>query len=402
MAVNSVLAPYPTFFDATGAPLENGSIYIGEAGFEARSTPKASFFDDGLTIPTGTASGAAIRTSGGFPVNQSGSPAMFYVDGEYSISVCDRNGVLLYSSLTPTLVLNAGGAVGPVLWADGNLSAVGGGFAGETNTGFVRPSANTMQTVVSGVLVSTQTDGGTDFAQPVSGTGFNSGVLAVAQPLDADLTALAGLTGTGIAVRTAGNTWAQRQVTSSDGSIAVTNPAGVAGDINLSAGGLFFRLNSAFAGTNGTAAQGIFPLSVTLEASTVYDFDIVFSLTKTTGTTNHFVSIGFGGTATLNNLFWYHDASAFSPGTVASSLTSAGYYTSAAAQNLTGNVGTAATMNVWVRIKGTVSINGGGTFIPQYTLSAAPGGAYSTNIGALFNLRKLGASGADNSQGPWA
>jgi hypothetical protein len=237
MPVNSVLAPYPTFFDATGAPLENGFIYIGEAGFEARSTPKASFFDEALTIPTGTASGSAVRTSGGVPVNQSGAPAMFYVDGEYSISVCDRNGVLLYSALTPTLVLNAGGAVGPVLWADGSLGAVGGGFVNEPNTGFVRPSANTMQTVIGGVLVSTQTVGGTVFAQPVSGAGFDTGVLAVAEAKDADLTAIAALSGTGIAVRTAGNTWAQRQVTSTDGSIIVTNPAGIGGNINLSTGG---------------------------------------------------------------------------------------------------------------------------------------------------------------------
>lgn len=54
-----------------------------------------------------------------------------------------------------------------------------------------------------------------------------------AQASDADLTAIAALTGTGIAARTASDTWALRQITSSDGSITITNPAGVAGDINL-------------------------------------------------------------------------------------------------------------------------------------------------------------------------
>ena len=59
----------------------------------------------------------------------------------------------------------------------------------------------------------------------------------ISQPLDADLTALAALASTGIAVRTAADTWAQRQITSADGSVTITNPAGVAGDINLSVGG---------------------------------------------------------------------------------------------------------------------------------------------------------------------
>ncbi|MBP8240856.1 MAG: hypothetical protein KAX36_00660 [Thermoflexales bacterium] len=58
-----------------------------------------------------------------------------------------------------------------------------------------------------------------------------------AQASDADLTALAGLGSTGIAVRTAADTWAQRQITSADGSVTITNPAGVAGDIDLSVGG---------------------------------------------------------------------------------------------------------------------------------------------------------------------
>ena len=57
----------------------------------------------------------------------------------------------------------------------------------------------------------------------------------ISQPLDADLTAIAALGGTGIAVRTAADTWAQRQIVSADGSVAITNPAGVAGNIDLSA-----------------------------------------------------------------------------------------------------------------------------------------------------------------------
>lgn len=305
MAVNSVLAPYPTFFDGTGAPLENGYIYIGASGFEARTTPKASFFDVALTIPTGTASGSAIRTRGGFPVNGSNALAMFYVDGDFSISICDRNGVLLYSALTNTLALNVGGAVGPVLAPDGTFAATGFGFINEVNTGFVRSGAGTMQTVIGGVLVSTQTAGGTVFAQPVSGTGFNSGVLAVAQPLDADLTALAGLSSTGIAVRTAGNTWAQRQIVSSDGSINVTNPAGIAGDINLSTGTIVGLITTTGATTVGTWAlpAGVKRFRVTSDRSSLSGTNHMLVQLRVGGSfvTTGYVSYSIGGSTNLTS-----------------------------------------------------------------------------------------------------
>lgn len=53
------------------------------------------------------------------------------------------------------------------------------------------------------------------------------------QASDADLTALAALAGTGIAVRTAANTWAQRTLTSTGGSLTVTDAGGVATNPNL-------------------------------------------------------------------------------------------------------------------------------------------------------------------------
>ena len=53
-------------------------------------------------------------------------------------------------------------------------------------------------------------------------------------------------------------------------------------------------------------------------------------------------------------------------------------------------------------LKGTVSVNAGGTFIPQYTLSAAPGGAYTTQAGSYMKISPLAASGANVSIGTWA
>jgi hypothetical protein len=166
MAVFSVLPPFLIFPDANGEPLQNGYIFIGQPGFEARTTPKASFFDTAQLIPTGTASGAAIRTMNGFPARQ-GTPAMFYVDGDFSISVLDRNGVLLYSALNTTLAVNLGGAIGPVLAPDGNLAAVGIGFIDEVNTGWVRSATGTVQYVVQGAVVAQMTATGVVFNQTI-------------------------------------------------------------------------------------------------------------------------------------------------------------------------------------------------------------------------------------------
>lgn len=54
------------------------------------------------------------------------------------------------------------------------------------------------------------------------------------QPLDADLTAIAALGSTGIAARTASNTWAQRTITGTSNEITVTNGDGVSGNPTLS------------------------------------------------------------------------------------------------------------------------------------------------------------------------
>ena len=61
-----------------------------------------------------------------------------------------------------------------------------------------------------------------------------------------------------------------------------------------------------------------------------------------------------------------------------------------------------ATATVMFVVKGVVSINAGGTFIPQYTLSAAPGGAYTMQIGGYMKINPIGASGANTNVGVWA
>lgn len=158
----------------------------------------------------------------------------------------------------------------------------------------------------------------------------------------------------------------------------------------------FFRLNADLAGANATGAQNIFGVGVTLAGSTVYEFEIIFSLNKTAGTTSNTVSLGFGGTATLNNIgneiFISNNYSA---------VGIPSWFTVANAGVLTGGI-VAASVQLPFAMKGTVSINAGGTFTPQYTLSAAPGGAYSTLAGSYMKIKPIGVSGANTSVGTWA
>ena len=192
------------------------------------------------------------------------------------------------------------------------------------------------------------------------------------------------------------------------GQIEYTSPIFAATPIGTQRGIVptqqYYRLNADLNGSNATGAQSIFNVGVTLSASTVYEFEYSAILTKIAGTTSHTFSIGFGGTATLNNLI-YVGTTANKDGSVPPFITTTSL--NAIASNSTANLTlvtgiTSATESIFLAIKGTVSINAGGTFIPQYTLSAAPGGAYSTLTGSYIRINPLSASGAATNVGTWA
>lgn len=172
-------------------------------------------------------------------------------------------------------------------------------------------------------------------------------------------------------------------------------------------GAQFFRLNSDLAGANVATAQNVFGVSVTLSASTVYAFESVVLLSKSAGVTSHTIGMGFGGTATVNNILYYLSAqdqtAAGVVGTAGGATTGVflSVVNTASNTTFTQAIATAA-RSVSYTAKGTVSINAGGTFTPQYTLSAAPGGAYSTGAGSYFMIYPIGASGANTSVGTWA
>lgn len=186
-----------------------------------------------------------------------------------------------------------------------------------------------------------------------------------------------------------------------DGKVFYATPQGT--QRGVVPGAQFFRLDAALAGANVNTAQSVLGVGVTLSASTVYAFEAVVALSKSAGTTSHTISLGFGGGATLNNIAYsvVEKSNLTSFTNLSTTDTVQAFIQTAAATAMSG-AQTSATVFYLQNIKGTVSVNAGGTFIPQYTLSAAPGGAYTTAAGSYFMIYPIGASGANVNVGTWA
>jgi hypothetical protein len=86
--MSRVTEPFPIFYDDDGTPLENGMIYVGAAGQDARSSPVQVFWDDALTI----AAEQPIRTLNGRPAYQGAPTNIYTAAGEYSVAVFNRFG----------------------------------------------------------------------------------------------------------------------------------------------------------------------------------------------------------------------------------------------------------------------------------------------------------------------
>jgi hypothetical protein len=167
----------------------------------------------------------------------------------------------------------------------------------------------------------------------------------------------------------------------------------------------YFRLNADLVGADSTSTQKVFGVGATLTGSTVYAFQGMYLLAKTTGTTAHTIGYNFGGTATLNNIGGIIDYQ-YATTNIGTPTLTAGNFARGGIVNTSlvtlGGAGSSSTQYHIAATQGTVSINAGGTFVPQFTLSAAPGGAYSTLAGSYFCIYPIGVSGSNTSIGTWA
>jgi hypothetical protein len=157
-------------------------------------------------------------------------------------------------------------------------------------------------------------------------------------------------------------------------------------------------------GNNALGTQNILGVGVTLLSNTLYEFHGNFNLYKSVGGTSHTFSFGWGGNATLNKILTNLLAQQSQIGFVtfhASRVVN--MYTM---ENKDSMIISSAITNTFytinIQIQGIVSVATGGTLIPQYTLSAAPGGAYTTSAGSTFSLRPLGTAASPFSVGTWS
>ena len=138
----------------------------------------------------------------------------------------------------------------------------------------------------------------------------------------------------------------------------------------------FYRLDANYVGTASTGAQGIYgsSLGVTLSSSTVYAFEMVMVFSKTATATAHSLSLSFAGAATLNNILYTGltniFGSAFTSGTGGTPST---FTSNTASATSLGSSTASANFSWTTQFRGTVSVNAGGTFIPQYTTSVSVG-----------------------------
>lgn len=152
-------------------------------------------------------------------------------------------------------------------------------------------------------------------------------------------------------------------------------------------------LTSGRSGSNVNTAQAVFGSTedtLTVAASTSYRFEAVYSF-NTAATTNHNISVLFGGTATYTGI-GYHVL-------VSSNETSIGGTTLDYVLAKHSNVATAFevlnTVNenplrTTIKLSGIMRINASGTVIPQIQFSAAPGAAPSFLAGSYFELWPIG------------
>lgn len=107
--------------------------------------------------------------------------------------------------------------------------------------------------------------------------------------------------------------------------------------------------------------------------------------------------MAFGGTATLTSIRYLCQSNV---GQTAALLPQSAAVGESAAAVVIKAASTTASEQITIYIWGHVRINAGGTFIPQFKYSAAPGGAPTVKANSYFRLTPIGDN-AVVSQGTW-
>jgi hypothetical protein len=168
-------------------------------------------------------------------------------------------------------------------------------------------------------------------------------------------------------------------------------------DQNYVEGISYYRLENDYTGSNSTDNQSFFGVGSNLIANTVYEFESIIFLNKNSGSNTHNLSISFGGTSMLNNILYSLDYTNTNVNVIGNSKNILINTTSE-----TTITETVDTNNHTLKIKGSLSVNSSGSFVPNYKLSEVPGSSFLTKKGSYFKLKIIGGSEGNNiSIGSW-
>ena len=84
--------PFQLFTDTNGIRLQDGQIFIGEPHIDPETNPITVYWDDAYT----QTAVQPIVTNGGYPVNEFGIVGNIYINQNYSITVRDTVGELVF------------------------------------------------------------------------------------------------------------------------------------------------------------------------------------------------------------------------------------------------------------------------------------------------------------------
>lgn len=165
--------------------------------------------------------------------------------------------------------------------------------------------------------------------------------------------------------------------------------------------GFSYYANSATVSLSNTltTAQSMFGKTFTVQANTLYNYEILIKTTKNTAQT---ASVGFGfvnSGSTITNGFFQFMGNASAAG--ASATIVGGYQTTITTMTNLFTAGTTA--NASFVIKGQVRIGAnGGTLQPSLNYqTAAPGGTGTVDVGSYAIFRAVGSDSGAVSIGPW-
>ena len=178
--------------------------------------------------------------------------------------------------------------------------------------------------------------------------------------------------------------------------------SGSTGKVTVNTNTQYYRLESNVVGLATATSQKILGVGVSLNSNTVYEFEGAYIFTKNAGAGTHNFGFSFGGTATINNIAVTYNTDILT-GAIPD-FTSGGYIgVQTGTDNLDVILGIAGANRVIpALVKGSVSVNVGGSFIPQYKTTAATAGAYSTMAGSYFKISPISGAGSSTSIGNWS